>query len=227
MQREKTVPWYMAAMTYWPLLFLLCGGLLAAAAADALRAVTLFAIWLYLIPPLLCRGTVAWFGSPETAGAGPQQRAFKVWWFLTQLQMPFNRIGLLEDLLRLVPGLYSSWLNLWGAKVSLMTFWTRDVIISERYLLTIEPGVTLASQSGITAHIVTPGEDGELKLLVAPVVIERGAVVGIRAGLGPGCRLFAGELLPAGRMLPPWTGWKEGRRVRLARPEPQPARAEI
>ena len=136
-------------------------------------------------------------------------------WLLTQLQMPFNRVALLEELLRLIPGLYSLWLNLWGSRVSLMTFWTRDVLISERYLLTIEPGVTLASQTGITAHLVNPDADGELRLVVAPVVIERGAMLGIRSGLGPGCRVFAGELLPAGRMLPPYTGWQGGRRVRL------------
>jgi hypothetical protein len=209
----------MVAFTYLPLLLILSGILLATRFSSMAAALVVFALWLYLLPPALGR-LVLLTGSPITDGAGPREPAFKRWWLLTQLQMPFNRIGLLEELLRLVPGLYSLWLNLWGARVSLMTYWTRDVLISERYLLTIEPGVTMASQTGVTAHLVHPDADGELRLLVAPVVIERGAVLGIRSGLGPGCRVFAGELLPAGRMLPPHHGWQDGHKVKLNRCDP-------
>lgn len=205
---------YMVALNYLPLLLISSGVLLAMRSSSPTVGIGVFSLWLYLLPPLLAR-LVLLSGSPVTDGAGPLDPAFKRWWLLTQLQMPFNRVGLLEDLLRLVPGLYSLWLNLWGSKVSLMTFWTRDVLISERYLLTIEPGVIFASQTGITAHLVAPDDDGELRLVLAPVVVERGAVLGIRSGLGPGCRVFAGELLPAGRMLPPYTGWQNGRKVRL------------
>lgn len=154
-------------------------------------------------------------GATITESATQNHRAYKVWWLLTQLQMPFNRIGLLEELLRLVPGLYSAWLNLWGARVSLFTFWARDVLISERYLLSIEPNVVVASQTGIAGHLVDRDKDGQLILVVAPVVIERGAMLGIRSGLGPGCRLFSGEVLPVGRILPAFTGWQDGRKIRL------------
>jgi len=204
----------MGALNYLPLLLIVSGVMLAVQSSSLAVGLGGFVLWLYLLPPLLGR-LVLLSGSPATEGAGPRDPAFRRWWLLTQLQMPFNRVGLLEELLRLVPGLYSLWLNLWGSRVSLMTFWTRDVLISERYLLTIEPGVIFASQTGITAHLVNPDADGELRLVVAPVVVEQGAVLGIRSGLGPGCRVFAGELLPAGRMLPPHTGWQHGRKVRL------------
>lgn len=210
------VPYYMVALTYLPLLLLLAGALVAGRFSSLPGMTTAFLLWLYLIPPLLCR-VVMWLnGAPITDAAGPEERVFKLWWLLTQLQMPFNRIGLLEEVLRLVPGLYSLWLNLWGSKVSLMTYWTRDILISERYLLTIEPGVTLASQTGISGHLVTPDADGNMCLMVQPVVIERGAMLGIRSGLGPGCRLYAGELLPAGRLLAPGHGWRNGRKVKLS-----------
>ena len=206
----------MVALNYLPVLLILSGILIALQFSSTAASFGIFFLWLYLLPPLLCRLALL-TGLPVTDGAGPNEPVFRKWWFLTQLQMPFNRVGLLEEVLRLVPGLYSLWLNLWGAKVSLMTFWTRDVFISDRYLLTIEPGVTLASRTGVSAHLVSPGADGVLRLVVAPVVIERGAVLGIRSGLGPGCRLFAGELLPAGRMLPPHTGWRDGRKLALNR----------
>lgn len=204
----------MVAFAYLPLALILCGVAVALQPGSPVAGFGVFLAWIYLVPPLLCRLVLA-FGSPVTHGAGPGDTTFKRWWLLTQLQMPFNRIALLEELLRLAPGLYATWLNLWGSKVSVMTFWARDVVISERYLVTIEPGVTFASQTGITAHLVIPDAHGSLRLMVAPVVVERGAMLGIRSGLGPGCRLFAGELLPAGRMLPPFSGWRNGRKLRL------------
>lgn len=218
--KTKRVPIYMAVLTYLPLLLIGGGLLLAMHAPTPLGAIGLFAAWLYLLPPLLGR-LVLLRGVPVCAAAAPTDAAFRRWWLLTQLQMPFNRVAVLEELLRLVPGLYSLWLNLWGARVSLMTFWSRDVLISERYLLTIEPGVTVAGQVGLIAHLVAPDESGELRLQLAPVVIEAGAMLGIRSGLGPGCRVFAGELLPAGRLLPPHTGWRDGRKVRLPSVEPE------
>jgi acetyltransferase-like isoleucine patch superfamily enzyme len=213
--KSNQIPLYFVAMTYLPLLFLITGLFLAAYTSSIPIAVTAFLLWLYLVPPLVCRLVIALWGLPITESATQNNHAYKVWWLLTQLQMPFNRIGLLEELLRLVPGLYSAWLNLWGARVSLFTFWARDVLISERYLLTIEPNVVMASQTGIAGHLVDRDKDGQLILVVAPVVIERGAMLGIRSGLGPGCRLFSGEVLPAGRILPPFTGWQKGRKIRL------------
>ena len=219
MAKQTTrVPGYMVALNFLPLLLIVIGLLVALQFSSVASGVAVFLLWLYLLPPLLCR-LILLSGAPVTDGATPDQPAFRRWWLLTQLQMPFNRVGLLEELLRLVPGLYSLWLNLWGAKVSLMTFWTRDVLISDRYLLTVGPGVTMASQTGISAHLVSPGADGRMRLVLAPVVIEDGAVLGIRSGLGPGCRLFAGELLPAGRLLPPHTGWRDGRKVSLGASE--------
>lgn len=209
------VPVYMVVAGYLPLALVLTGIGLAVHADDAYTATGRLLAWVYLVPPLLSRLALL-PGPPLADGAPPDSAVFRRWWLLTQLQMLFNRVGLLEDLLRLVPGLYSAWLNLWGSRVSLMTFWARDVVITERYLLTIAPGVTVAGQVGIVAHLVTPGADGGLRLLVAPIVVERGAMLGIRSGVGPGCRVFANEVLPAGRMLPPFSGWRNGARVRLA-----------
>jgi len=224
-KQTPRVPAYMVALNFLPLFLILLGVLVASRFSSAGSAIAVFFLWLYLLPPTLCRLVLS-SGVPVTDGATPDTPAFRRWWLLTQLQMPFNRVGLLEELLRLVPGLYSLWLNLWGGKVSLTTFWTRDVLISDRYLLTIEPGVTMASQTGISAHLVSLDDDGLLRLVVAPVVIEQGAVLGIRSGLGPGCRLFAGELLPAGRLLPPLTGWRDGRKVSLAPEHPHRQGAE-
>ncbi len=131
--------------------------------------------------------------------------------------MPFNRLGFLEELLRLIPGAYALWLNLWGSSVSPFAFWSRSVLISERYLVRVGRGAVFGAYSGLAGHLVIRGDGGRMRLTVAPVVVDAGAILGIRAGLGPGCRLFAGEMLPANRLLPPFTGWRHGRKVQLGK----------
>ncbi len=78
-----------------------------------------FVALLYVLPPVTARIVMALFGKPQGRDLRQDSTAFKVWWVLLQLQMPFNRIPWLEELLRLVPGLYPFWLNLWGATHSL------------------------------------------------------------------------------------------------------------
>jgi hypothetical protein len=218
---QKDAPYkpglFQITLLYFPLAFVLAGGILAFQ-FPTLASGMLFALaWLYLLPPLTCRSTQAMFGTPLTNDSTVEDKPFRLWWFLTQLQMIFNRIGLLEDLLRLVPGLYGSWLTLWGSRVSPFSFWGRDILISERYLLTVGPGAVIASQTGFSGHLLTLDEQGVQHLLVAPIVVDTGVMLGIRSGLGPGCRVAAKEMLPAGRMLPPFTLWRDGRKQKLPR----------
>ena len=43
--------------------------------------------------------------------------------------------------LRLVPGLYSAWLRLWGSRVGRAVYWTPQVKITDRGLLKVGDGV--------------------------------------------------------------------------------------
>ena len=71
---------------------------------------------LYLFPPLLCRLILLLY--PLNGGTYPSgSREFVSWWATAQTQMIFCRLPMLEELLRLVPGLYSMWLRLWWAKI--------------------------------------------------------------------------------------------------------------
>ncbi len=203
---------FQLALLYFPLLYLSLGIIILFQLRGLGASLVFAAGWIYLAPPLLCRLTLALFGPPVTADASPESREFRVWWFLTQVQMIFNRIGVLEELLRLVPGLYGSWLSLWGSRVSPFSFWARDILVSERYLLRVEKGALIASQCGLAGHVVTLDDQGRYHLLVAPIRVGAGAILGIRSGLGPGCQVAAGEMLPAGRLLPPFTCWQDGRK---------------
>jgi hypothetical protein len=214
MPEPRGVTRFMIAANYYSAVYLLAGGLLVYGAGPPAARVAAALAWLYVVPPLLARLILAVRGAP-VGRATPDMPAYRTWWLLTQIQMPFNRLRILEEALRLIPGLYGAWLALWGARVSLFAFWSPGVFVADRYLLRIGAGAVLGARCHIGAHLVSVAADGSWELVVAPVTIERGAVIGALAMVAPGCVIYAGETVPAGRRLAPFTAWKDGRRVAL------------
>lgn len=173
---------------------------------STLGAVCFFAAWLYLLPPLICRLLFAIFGRP--AGELTQDlSSYRVWWTGMQLQLIFNRIGWLEELLRLVPGLYAFWIYLWGGRLSPYSFVGPGVTITDRYMIDVGSGAVLGAGCALAGHMVVYNEAGRWVVTVAAPVVERQAIVGGNAGLGPGARLLAGEMLPSGRRVAPFATW--------------------
>ena len=72
--------------------------------------------FLYLFPPLCQRGhQLVW---PLQEGLSELSKpAYSPWWTTLQLQAVFNAAPSLEAILRLVPGVYSCWLRLWGSRI--------------------------------------------------------------------------------------------------------------
>ena len=215
---ERTAPLYMLLFNYVTPLYLLAGALfLVLYARTPVQFGLLGLAWVYLIPPLLCRLALAAFGRP-CGTLTPAHPKFALWWFLTQLQILFNRLPWLEELLRLMPGLYNLWLRLWGARISLTTYWSPEAIVADRYLLEVGPGAILGGRSRIGGHVIQLEPDGTMKLIVAPVRIDGGAMVGMNAAVGPGCHVHAHETVPAGRMLKPFTTRQGGKSHRPGLP---------
>ena len=163
--------------------------------------------WLYLVPPLVCRSTLLLFGRPQGRSLTQETRAYKVWWFTAQWQVVFNRLPWLEELLRLVPGLYALWIRLWGGRVSPWAYWGPGSIVVDRYLVIVEAGAVIGMGAGLTGHIATLAADGTYTVDVAAPRVGQGAIMGTRSGLGPGAELAAHQVLPAGRMIPPFVRW--------------------
>src|ERR1044071_7981942 len=88
---------YSLALNFLPFGHVLAGiGLVVL--VDGWMAQCLFGLaWLYLLPPLAGRAAIALFGMPEGEALTQQSRAYRVWWFLTQLQVIFNRFPALEE----------------------------------------------------------------------------------------------------------------------------------
>ncbi len=167
---------------------------------------------LYLFPPLAARGLRAvWRLPAPTAAVG--SRAFLGWWALCQLQMVFNRLRFLEEGLRLVPGLYSAWLRLWGARVGRYVYWSPGVVITDRLFVEVGDRVVVGFGTHIVPHLLLAADATPPEVLLAPIVIGRHALVGGLSVLGPGARIAPHETPPARTVLPPFWAWAGGRRV--------------
>lgn len=170
---------------------------------------------LYLLPPLLLR--ILLLAAPLSPGTHPPgSRAFLLWWASSQPQVIFSRLPFLEELLRLVPGLYSLWLRLWGSKIGRLTYWAPGVRVMDRSLLQIGDDVVLGAGARLSAHVVSSNAEGQAVLHLAPIVIGDRCRIGGYALLSPGTIVDADEEVHTCALFPPFTHWKEGRRSKLA-----------
>jgi hypothetical protein len=211
---------YSLALNFLPLLHLLTGAVVLWYLDGAAARIGAALSWIYILPPLAGRVAMTLFGAPEGEGLGQNARAFKVWWLLTQLQVLFNRFGFLEELLRMVPGLYALWLNAWGARVSPVVYWGPGAAVVDRQSVRIGPGAVIGTRAVLAGHLAVKDAQGAFRITLAPVEIGERALIGAHAGIGPGCRIAAGEEVPAAAFLRPFTQWTGGRRVKADRPRP-------
>lgn len=121
---------------------------------------------------------------------------YSPWWGSHQLQIIYIAFPALETWLRLVPGLFSLWLRLWGAHIGKHVYWTPSLEIADRSLLTIGDRVVFGQRVGVSSHIVKPRRDN-LMLYVKPIAIGDDSFIGAGSYLGPGATIMPGSCLAA------------------------------
>jgi hypothetical protein len=167
---------------------------------------------LYLLPPLLVR--LSSRALPLREGRIPVgDPAYMTWWLLINLQMIFNRLPWLEELLRLFPALYSNWLRLYGSRIGRFTYWAAGTRILDRSMLEIGDGVILGAGTQLAPHLVVRNDEGIVELALGRVIIGDGAVIGGFSALAAGTIITAGEHTRAYLLSPPFTTWKGGKRI--------------
>lgn len=182
--------------------------------------VLLSASILYLAPPIAVR--LALLRSPLGEGVIEiESSGFLRWWFTAQAQTLFARMPWLEEALRLVPGLYSAWLRLWGARVGSLVYWSPGVRIFDRSLLNIGDRVAFGAGALIVPHVVAPppGSSADVKsiglaLILGRVVVGSDVVIGAFSRLLPGAVVAPGEATPPFRSIHAFTRWERGARQR-------------
>lgn len=168
---------------------------------------------IYVMPPLLARAII-FFWRPPTGRMSIQQNGFICWWVVFQLEMLFSRLPILEELLRLFPGLYSFWLRCWGANIGSLVFWSPGVIILDRPWLKIGDDVLLGAGVRIAAHLFYLNAEGEFEFVLESANIESRAVVGGYSMIGPGASIANDEVTRGGLILPPYARFENGRKVK-------------
>lgn len=121
--------------------------------------------------------------------------AYCPWWGGQQLQAVYIAFPALEAGLRLVPGLYSAWLRLWGSRIGAGVYWTPRCAIVDRGLLELGDHVLFGHEVQCFAHVVKP-RNGRLILYVRRVAIGSGAFIGAGSRLGPGVVIEPGCKVP-------------------------------
>lgn len=168
--------------------------------------------WILLLPPLLCRGLqINQLPAGQVAVPSPE---FFRWWTSWQLQMVFNRFSWIEEGLRVVPGLYSLWLRLWGARVGRLTLWSPGVRIYDRPFVRIGDDAVIGIEACLLGHFGGLDGEGRAHLIVGPVEVGDRTTVGGRALLGPGVVLESDQFTETLFLGTPFTQWRAGERVR-------------
>jgi hypothetical protein len=175
----------------WLASLLACVYALAAAPGWRTALAPLFVA--YLLPVLCFRlHGLAW---PLREGRSRiDAPGYSPWWGSHQFQVMYNAFPALESALRLVPGLYSAWLRLWGSRVGRRVHWTPRVEIADRSLLEIGDDVVFGHLTACYAHLIKPRRDG-LLLYVRRIRIGSRVFLGAGSRLGPGASIADGTVL--------------------------------
>jgi hypothetical protein len=132
---------------------------------------------------------------------------YSSWWGSHQFQTIYIAFPALEVLLRLIPGLFSFWLRLWGAKVGKSVYWTPALEISDRGFVEIGDRVVFGHRIGIYSHVIKPKKQ-DLMLYVKKVKIGSNVFLGAGSYLAPGSIVEDGTYLPIMTQVYPNKRWK-------------------
>lgn len=158
-------------------------------------------IFLYIVPLLVNR--IHQYFYPNLEGIYYLKRKeYNPWWGSQQIQLIYNTFPFLERILHLVPGLFSLWLRLWGAKVGKNVYWVPTISILDRQLIEVGDGVIFGHRSTICAHSLKPKKD-DLLVFVEKIKIGNNALISGDVGLGSGVNIEEGVFVPYGEKIYP------------------------
>lgn len=168
-------------------------------------------LFLYLLPPLLAR--LILFAAPCRLGIiDIHSNDFIKWWALFNLQVIFCRLPFLEELLRLIPGIYGPWLRLWGAKIGRLTYWAPGLKILDRSFVKIGDDVVFGADVRLNPHVMYKDQNGMLVLALDYVTLGDRTMIGGYSLFTAGTVIYPDQSTRALLCLPPFSRLRNGRR---------------
>ena len=204
---------WMLLLNFFPLAHLVSLVVIGFANLPSWERVAGVVLTLLLLPPLLARVVHALAPLPGTR-ISIESGGFLAWWATAQFQIIFNRLPMIEEILRMIPGVYSNWLRLWGSRIGRLTYWSPGMVILDREYLDLDDDVVFGAGVRLNGHVILRNRQGRLELAVAPIKIGAGAAVGGYSLLTAGTEIAPGESTRAHLLSPPFTVWRDGRRFK-------------
>ena len=127
---------------------------------------------------------------------------YNPWWGTQQIQIIYNTFPVLEKILHLIPGLFSIWLRLWGAKIGKNVYWVPTVSIIDRGLLEIGDEVIMGHQSAICAHTIKPKKDN-IVVFIEKIKIGNYAFISGDVRISSGAEIEENAFVPYGKWIYP------------------------
>lgn len=159
--------------------------------------------WLYLLP-LILNSIHNIFYPLKEEDCDLREKKYSAWWGNHQLQYLFIVIPQFEQILHIVPGLFSLWLRSWGSKIGKGIYWTPRVEILDRSLVEIGNYVVLGHLTAMSSHMVID-IDGRPFLIIKKIRIGEKSFIGADSQFGPGTTIEArSKIKPKTRMW--WRG---------------------
>lgn len=131
-----------------------------------------------------------------------KNKEYNPWWGSQQIQLIYNTFSFLEKILHLIPGLFSLWLRLWGAKIGKNVYWVSTISILDRSLIEVGDEVILGYRVGISAHSVKPKKDN-LVVFVEKIKIGNYVFISGDVGISPGVIIEDRAFIPYGKKIYP------------------------
>ena len=120
---------------------------------------------------------------------------YSSWWGSHQIQLVYIAFPILEIWLRLIPGLFSCWLRLWGSKIGKDVYWMPKLEIGDRSLIEVGDRAIIGHDMGIYSHVIKPKRQN-LLLYVKKVKIGNDVFLGSASRIGPGVGIKNGAFIP-------------------------------
>jgi len=190
-------------ITFFPLLhfLLVFDSALTLCRLPGLGSLLWLLFWIYAFPVIAYKIHNRFF--PIEEGTSSIIGEYSPWYGGHMIQSLFVYFPALERVIRLVPGLFSVWLRLWGSSIGRDVSWTPHFELEDRAFMDVGNNAVFEHGVKESFHLISPSREDILKLVIKKIKIGEGAFVGGATVMAPGVEIEPGAFVEEGTYLCP------------------------